>query len=72
MSKVVIEFGALEELIRDSEKVRVIDSLIRAGEKLNEKTICAIVGTTLAPAEHNKVEALQKIVSIMNEKQKEG
>lgn len=69
MSKVVIEFGALEELIRDSEKIRVIDSLIKAGVELNKRSITAIIGTV--PVEEysrDKNESLQKIVNMMNSK----
>lgn len=69
MSKVVIEFGALEELIRDSEKIRVIDSLIKTGVELNKRSITAIIGTV--PVEEysrDKTESLARVVSMVNDK----
>ena len=38
MSKVEIEFTALEELIRDSEKIRALNSLLDSARKCGEKT----------------------------------
>lgn len=37
MSKVEIEFTVLEELIRDSEKVRVLNSLLDSARDCGEK-----------------------------------
>lgn len=68
MSKVVIEFGALEELIRDSEKIRVIDSLIKVGVELNKRNIAAIIGAAPVESNRDKAESLQKIVNMMNSK----
>lgn len=50
MSKVEIEFAALEELIRDSEKVRVLDSLIagwREEKNVSVEVIAAVLGSAL-------------------------
>lgn len=35
-----------EELVRDSEKLRVIESLIQSGRSISEKTIMMICGYT--------------------------
>ncbi len=46
MSKVEIEFTALEELIRDSEKVRILDEFARRSKtgQVDAETISIVAG----------------------------
>ncbi len=72
MSKVEIEFTALEELIRDSEKVRVLNSLLDSARDCGEKimpldVLCAVIG-----AEAKETLTLDKVVNLFGEKWKEG
>lgn len=71
MSKVEMEFAALEELIRDSEKVRVLNSLLdnsrECGEKMTLDLLSAVLGV-----EVREPLTVDKVVELFEEKWKEG
>ena len=72
MSKVEMEFAALEELIRDSEKVRVLNSLLdnsreSRGEKMALDVLRAVFGV-----ETREPLTVDKVVELFEEKWKEG
>lgn len=71
MSKVEMEFTALEELIRDSEKVRVLNSLLdnsrERGEKMTLDLLSAVLGV-----EVREPLTVDKVVELFEEKWKEG
>lgn len=68
MSKVKMEFVALEELIRDSEKVRVLNSLLDNSRECGEEKIALdVLGVkTREPL------TVDKVVELFEEKWKEG
>ncbi len=71
MSKVEMEFTALEELIRDSEKVRVLNSLLdnsrERGEKMTLDLLSAVLGV-----EVREPLTVDKVVELFEEKWKRG
>lgn len=74
MSKVEIEFAALEELIRDSEKVRVLNSLLdnsRERECGEEKIALDVLSAVLG-VETREPLTVDKVVELFEEKWKEG
>ncbi len=72
MSKVEIEFTALEELIRDSEKVRVLNSLLDSARKCGEKNMLLDVLGAVIGVEAKEKLTLDKVVNLFGEKWKEG
>lgn len=72
MSKVEIEFTALEELIRDSEKVRVLNSLLDSARKCGEKNMPLDVLGAVIGVEAKEALTLDKVVNLFGEKWKEG
>lgn len=72
MSKVEIEFTALEELIRDSEKVRVLNSLLDSAGKCGEKNMPLDVFGAVIGVEAKEKLTLDKVVNLFGEKWKEG
>ena len=72
MSKVEIEFTALEELIRDSEKVRVLNSLLDSARKCGEKNMPLDVLGAVIGVEAKETLTLDKVVNLFGEKLKEG
>lgn len=72
MSKVEIEFTALEELIRDSEKVRVLNSLLDSARDCGEKIMPLDVLSAVIGAEAKEILTLDKVVNLFGEKWKEG
>lgn len=68
MSKVEIEFTVLEELIRDSEKVRVLNSLLdNSRECIALDVLSAVLGV-----ETREPLTVDKVVELFEEKWKEG
>ena len=72
MSKVEIEFTALDELIRDSEKVRVLNSLLDSARKCGEKNMPLDVLGAVIGVEAKETLTLDKVVNLFGEKWKEG
>lgn len=72
MSKVEMEFAALEELIRDSEKVRVLNSLLDSARDCGEKIMPLDVLSAVIGAEAKETLTLDKVVNLFGEKWKEG
>ena len=72
MSKVEIEFTALEELIRDSEKVRVLNSLLDSARKCGEKNMPLDVLGAVIGVEAKETLTLDKVVDLFGAKWKEG
>lgn len=72
MSKVEIEFTALEELIRDSEKVRVLNSLLDSARDCGEKIMPLDVLSAVIGVEAKETLTLDKVVNLFGEKWKEG
>ena len=72
MSKVEIEFTALEELIRDSEKVRVLNSLLDSTRDCGEKVMPLDVLGAVIGVEAKETLTLDKVVNLFGEKWKEG
>lgn len=72
MSKVEIEFTVLEELIRDSEKVRVLNSLFDSARKCGEKNMPLDVLGAVIGVEAKEKLTLDKVVNLFGEKWKEG
>lgn len=72
MSKVEIEFTVLEELIRDSEKVRVLNSLLDSARDCGEKIMPLDVLSAVLGVEAKEKLTLDKVVNLFGEKWKEG
>lgn len=72
MSKVEIEFTALEELIRDSEKVRVLNSLLDSARDCGEKIMPLDVLGAVIGAEAKETLTPDKVVELFEEKWKKG
>lgn len=72
MSKVEIEFTVLEELIRDSEKVRVLNSLLDSARDCGEKIMPLDVLGAVIGVEAKEKLTLDKVVNLFGEKWKEG
>lgn len=72
MSKVEIEFTALEELIRDSEKIRALNSLLDSARKCGEKNMPLDVLSAVIGVEAKETLTLDKVVNLFGEKWKEG
>ena len=72
MSKVEIEFTALEELIRDSEKIRALNSLVDSARKCGEKNMPLDVLGAVIGVEAKETLTLDKVVNLFGEKWKEG
>lgn len=72
MSKVEIEFTALEELIRDSEKVRVLNSLLDSARDCGEKIMPLDVLSAVLGVETREPLTVDKVVELFEEKWKEG
>ena len=72
MSKVEIEFTALEELIRDSEKIRALNSLLDSARKCGEKNMPLDVLGAVIGVEAKETLTLDKVVKLFGEKWKEG
>lgn len=72
MSKVEIEFTALEELIRDSEKIRALNSLLDSARKFGEKNMPLDVLGAVIGVEAKETLTLNKVVNLFGEKWKEG
>lgn len=72
MSKVEIEFTALEELIRDSEKIRALNSLLDSVRKCGEKNMPLDVLGAVIGVEAKETLTLDKVVNLFGEKWKEG
>ena len=72
MSKVEIEFTALEELIRDSEKIRALNSLLDSERKCGEKNMPLDVLGAVIGVEAKETLTLDKVVNLFGEKWKEG
>ena len=72
MSKVAIEFTALEELIRDSEKIRALNSLLDSARKCGEKNMPLDVLGAVIGVEAKETLTLDKVVNLFGEKWKEG
>lgn len=72
MSKVEIEFTALEELIRDSEKIRALNSLLDSARKCGEKNMPLDVLDAVIGVEAKETLTLDKVVNLFGEKWKEG
>ncbi len=72
MSKVEIEFTALEELIRDSEKIRALNSLLDSARKCGEKNMPLDVLGAVIGVEAKETLTLDKVVNLFGEKWREG
>lgn len=72
MSKVEIEFTALEKLIRDSEKIRALNSLLDSARKCGEKNMPLDVLGAVIGVEAKETLTLDKVVNLFGEKWKEG
>ena len=72
MSKVEIEFTALEELIRDSEKIIALNSLLDSARKCGEKNMPLDVLGAVIGVEAKETLTLDKVVNLFGEKWKEG
>lgn len=72
MSKVEMEFAALEELIRDSEKVRVLNSLLDNSRECGEEKIALDVLSAVLGVETRELLTVDKVVELFEEKWKEG
>ena len=72
MSKVEIEFTALEELIRDSEIIRALNSLLDSARKCGEKNMPLDVLGAVIGVEAKETLTLDKVVNLFGEKWKEG
>ncbi len=72
MSKVEIEFTVLEELIRDSEKVRVLNSLLDSARDCGEKIMPLDVLSAVLGVETREPLTVDKVVELFEEKWKEG
>ena len=72
MSKVEIEFTVLEELIRDSEKVRVLNSLLDSARDCGEKIMPLDVLSAVLGIKTRELLTVDKVVELFEEKWKEG
>lgn len=72
MSKVEIEFTALEELIRDSEKVRVLNSLLDNSRECGEEVMPLDILSAVIGVEMKEPLTVDKVVGLFEEKWKEG
>ena len=72
MSKVEIEFTVLEELIRDSEKVRVLNSLLDSARDCGEKIMPLDVLSAVLGVETREPQPVDKVVELFEEKWIEG
>ena len=72
MSKVEIEFTVLEELIRDSQKVRVLNSLLDSARDCGEKIMPLDVLSAVLGVETREPLTVDKVVELFEEKWKEG
>lgn len=72
MSKVEMEFAALEELIRDSEKVRVLNSLLDNSREYGEEKMTLDVLSAVLGVETREPLTVDKVVELFEEKWKEG
>ena len=72
MSKVEIEFTVLEELIRDSEKVRVLNSLLDSARDCGEKIMPLDVLSAVLGVETREPMTIDKDGEMFEEKWKEG
>ena len=72
MSKVEIEFVALEGLIRDSEKVRVLNSLLDNSRECGEEKIALDVLSAVLGVKAREPLTADKVVELFEEKWKEG
>lgn len=72
MSKVEMEFTALEELIRDSEKARVLNSLLDNSRECGEEKIALDVLGAVLGVEMREPLTVDKVVELFEEKWKEG
>lgn len=70
--KVELEFTALEELIRDSEKVRVLNSLLDNSRECGEEKMTLDVLSAVLGVEMKEPLTLDKVVDLFDEKWKEG
>lgn len=70
--KVELEFTALEELIRDSEKVRVLNSLLDKSRECGEEKMTLDVLSAVLGVETKEPLTLDKVVDLFDEKWKEG
>ena len=69
MSRAVIDVIALESLIRDSEKVRILEEFARRSKtgQVDVETISVVVGYTYQKPVEDSKEVLNKIIDIQNE-----
>lgn len=69
MSRAVIDVIALESLIRDSEKVRILEEFARRSKtgQVDSETISIVVGYTYQKPVEDSKEVLNKIIDIQNE-----
>ena len=72
MSKVEMEFAALEELIRDLEKVRALNSLLDNSRECGEEKMTLDVLSAVLGVETREPLTLDKVVDLFDEKWKEG
>lgn len=72
MSKVEIEFVALEKLIRDSEKVRVLNSLLDNSRECGEEKIALDVLSAVLGVKTRESLTVDKVVGLFEKKWKEG
>lgn len=69
MSRAVIDVIALESLIRDSEKVRILEEFARRSKtgQVDAETISIVVGYAYQKQVEDSKEVLNKIIDIQNE-----
>lgn len=69
-----VTIGAIEyeELVRDSEKVRVLHSLLDSARKCGEKNMPLNVLGAVIGVEAKETLTLDKVVNLFGEKWKEG
>lgn len=69
MSRAVIDVIALESLIRDSEKVRILEEFARRSKtgQVDVETISVVVGYAYQKPVEDSKEVLNKIIDIQNE-----
>lgn len=69
-----VTIGAIEyeELVRDSEKVRVLNSLLDSARKCGEKNMPLDVLGAVIGVEAKETLTLDKVVNLFGEKWKEG
>lgn len=69
MSRAVIDVIALESLIRDSEKVRILEEFARRSKtgQVDVETISIVAGYTYQKPMKDSKEVLNKIIDIQNE-----